>query len=69
VRAYIAGMNDFAYWTTKLQEAERELEAATRRSAVNAAARRLMLAKAGLKRLEPPRTAHSRGSRSAGDFR
>jgi hypothetical protein len=42
-------MNDLTYWTRKLQEAERELDAATRRSDVNAAARRLMLAKAELK--------------------
>jgi hypothetical protein len=45
-------MNDLTYWTTKLQEAERDLEAATRRSDVNAAATRVMLAKAELKRLE-----------------
>src|SRR5688572_18625596 len=35
-------MNDLVYWKRKLQEAERELEAATRRSDVNAAAKRLM---------------------------
>jgi hypothetical protein len=45
-------MNDRAYWTRKLQEAEQELDAATRRSDVNAATKRLMLAKAELKRLE-----------------
>jgi hypothetical protein len=44
-------MDELIYWTTKLQEAERELEAATRRSVVDAAARRLMLAKRELKRL------------------
>jgi hypothetical protein len=43
-------MNDLAYWTKRLQEAERELDAATRRSDVNAAAKRVMLAKAELKR-------------------
>ena len=41
-----------AYWTRKLQEAESDLDAATRLSDVNAAARRAMLAKAELKRLE-----------------
>jgi hypothetical protein len=45
-------MNDLQYWTTQLQEAERDLKAATRRSEVNAAANRVMLAKAELKRLE-----------------
>jgi hypothetical protein len=40
------------YWTRELREAEAELEAATRRSVVNAAAKRLQLAKAQLKRLE-----------------
>jgi hypothetical protein len=45
-------MNDLTYWTAKLKEAERELEAAARRSEVNAAAKKLQLAKAELKRLE-----------------
>jgi hypothetical protein len=36
----------------ELKEAERELEAATRRSDVNAAAKKLMRAKEALKRLE-----------------
>ena len=40
------------YWLDVLREAETELEAATRRSDVNAAAKRLMLAKRELKRLE-----------------
>ncbi len=45
-------MNDLTYWTTKLQEAERELAAATTRGDVSAAAKRLQRAKAELKRLE-----------------
>jgi hypothetical protein len=40
------------YWTRQLREAEAELEAATRRSDVNAAAARLQRARAELKRLE-----------------
>jgi hypothetical protein len=51
-------MTDREYWTRKLQEAERELEAATTRSDVNAAAKRLQRAKAELKRLEAPKTAN-----------
>jgi hypothetical protein len=39
-------MNDLVYWTKKLQEAEAELDAATRRSDVNGAARRLIRIKA-----------------------
>jgi hypothetical protein len=45
-------MDDREYWTKQLREAERELDAATRRSDVNAAAKRLQLVKAELKRLE-----------------
>jgi hypothetical protein len=45
-------MSDLEFWTKKLREAEAELEAATTRSAVNAAAKRLMLAKEQLARLE-----------------
>jgi hypothetical protein len=45
-------MNDLTYWTKKLREAERELNAATRRSEVSLAASRLMSIKAELKRLE-----------------
>jgi hypothetical protein len=47
--SYIPAMNDLAYWTNKLKEAERELEAATKRSEINAAAGRLMRIKAELK--------------------
>jgi hypothetical protein len=43
---------DRDYWTKALREAERELEDATTRSAVNAAAKKLMQAKAELKALE-----------------
>jgi hypothetical protein len=64
-------MDDREYWTKQLREAERELDAATRRSDVNAAAKRLQRAKAQLKRLEAeaaerPKRRPSRGSRSAG---
>jgi hypothetical protein len=45
-------MNDLAYWTRKLQEAERELDAATKRADVNAAARQLMRVKAELRAIE-----------------
>jgi hypothetical protein len=44
-------MDDIQYWTEKLKDAERELDAATRLSDLNAAARRYMLAKTELKRL------------------
>ena len=40
------------YWTSILREAERELEAATTRTAMNAAGKKLMEAKAKLKRLQ-----------------
>jgi hypothetical protein len=40
------------YWTSILREAERELEAATTREAMNAASRKLMDAKRKLKRLQ-----------------
>jgi hypothetical protein len=43
---------DRAYWTKQLQEAERELEAATTRPTINAAAKKLYQARAELKRLE-----------------
>ena len=45
-------MTDREYWTQALRKAEQELEAATTRTAVNAAVKRVMLAKAELKRLE-----------------
>jgi hypothetical protein len=64
-------MDDREYWTRQLREAEAELEAATRRSDVNAAAAKLQRAKAALKRLEAeaaerPKRRPSRGSGSAG---
>jgi hypothetical protein len=63
-------MTDLKYWTTKLREAEAELEAATRRSDINAAAKRLQMAKAELRRLEAKEAKRSkrpsRDSRSAG---
>ena len=40
------------YWTKELQEAERELDAAKGRTALNVAASRLQRARAELKRLE-----------------
>ena len=40
------------YWTRALKDAEHELEAATRLADVNAAARKLMLAKTEMKRLK-----------------
>jgi hypothetical protein len=43
-------MDDLTYWTRALRQAEAELEAATTRAAINAAAKRVMLAKAELKR-------------------
>jgi hypothetical protein len=45
-------MPDREYWTRQLEDAKRELEAATKRSEVNAAAKRVMLANAELKRLQ-----------------
>jgi hypothetical protein len=42
-------MDDLTYWTRALRQAEAELEAATTRAAINAAAKRVMLAKAELK--------------------
>ena len=61
-------MTDREYWTRKLQEAEGELEAATTRTGVNSATKRLMLAKAELKRLElkaPTRRASGAAARAA----
>jgi hypothetical protein len=40
------------YWRSVLREAERELEAATGKTTMNAAAKKLMRAKAELKRLQ-----------------
>jgi hypothetical protein len=62
---------DREYWQKALREAERELEAATRRSDVDAAAKKLQRAKSELKALEAkpakrPKRRLGRGSRSAG---
>jgi hypothetical protein len=43
---------DLKFWKKALREAERELDAATTRTALDAAAKKLMRAKAGLKRLQ-----------------
>jgi hypothetical protein len=43
---------DHKFWKKALREAERELDAAPTRTALNAAAKKLMRAKAELKRLE-----------------
>jgi hypothetical protein len=43
-------MDDIQYWTKVLKDAERALDAATTRSALNAAAKRLMLAQAARSR-------------------
>jgi hypothetical protein len=43
---------DREYWTKQLREAEQELDAATRRSDVDAAAKKLQRAKTALKALE-----------------
>jgi hypothetical protein len=45
------------YWTSILREAERELEAATTRAAMNAAGKKLMQAKSKLKQLQAKATA------------
>jgi hypothetical protein len=62
-------MNDLAYWTKKLQEAKRELEAAKTRTAVNAAAKRVQMAKAELKRLEAKRSKGRGASRASSTAR
>jgi hypothetical protein len=45
-------MDDAKFWKQALKEAERELEAAIRLADLNAAVKKLMLAKGQLKRLE-----------------
>jgi hypothetical protein len=50
----IAAMKaNIAYWRSCLRDAECELEAAATRTAINAAASRVMLAKMKLKQLQP----------------
>jgi hypothetical protein len=48
---YIHSVN-WEYWSKALRETERELDAATTRTAVNAATKKVMRAKAELKQLE-----------------
>jgi hypothetical protein len=62
---------DASYWTTELQAAELELDAATRLPDVNLAASRFMRAREALKRIEAeqskrPKRRTTRGSRAAG---
>lgn len=45
-------MSDLEYWTKALKDAEREFDAARTRSALSAAAKKLMRAKTQVKRLE-----------------
>jgi hypothetical protein len=64
-------MDDREYWTRELREAEAALDAATRRSDINVAAKRLQLVKAELRRLEAkanrrPKRRSSRASGPAG---
>jgi hypothetical protein len=61
-------MDDRAYWTKKLHEAEAELDEARTRAAVNDAASKLQRARAALKALEAERAEKSkrRPSRGAG---
>jgi hypothetical protein len=59
---YAGRMDDRAYWTRALQEAERALDAARGRTAVNAAAKRLMRVKAELRELEAGSQAGALGS-------
>jgi hypothetical protein len=61
-------MDDREYWTKQLREAEAELEAATRRSDVNAAASKLQRAMAELKLLEAQETGRPkrRATRASG---
>jgi hypothetical protein len=70
IGTYKLGM-DFKFWTKELREAERELDAATTRSALDAAAKKLQRATAELKRLEADSAKGSKrratlGSGSAG---
>ena len=58
-------MDDRHYWQKELREAERELDAATRRSDVDAAAKRLRRAKAELKALDAKAKRSTRGGSGA----
>ena len=57
---------DRDYWTKALNEAEQELEAATTRSGLNAAAKKVMRAKQELKWLEPAKSSRRRSTRASG---
>jgi hypothetical protein len=64
-------MDEVQFWTRKLREAEAELDAATTRTALDAAAKKLQRARAASKALEAeqaeqPKRRPTRGSRSAG---
>jgi hypothetical protein len=61
--ATITGMSR-TYWTKVLQEAERELQAATRLSEINAAARKLQRANAELRELDAERAKKPKGQPS-----
>lgn len=66
---YHAARDDREYWTRKRDEAERDLETARGRTAINAAAKRLQQARAELRRLdeaEKPKRRPSRARGSAG---
>jgi hypothetical protein len=52
VGRYIRDMSDLKYWTNALRKAEQKLDVAPTRTTTNAAVKRMMLAKAELKRLE-----------------
>jgi hypothetical protein len=69
ITIYRAPMTDnVKYWTSVLREAERELEAATTRAAMNAAGKKLMDAKAQVKRLQA-RVAAAGGGAVSRDYR
>jgi hypothetical protein len=56
---------DREYWQKALSEAERELETATTRSGLNAAAKKLMRARQQLKLLEQTGSSRGRFSRAS----
>jgi hypothetical protein len=61
----IPGMSEIERWRAKLREAEAELEAATTRTEVNAAAAKLQRAKAELKALEAAERPKRKATRGA----
>jgi hypothetical protein len=56
-------MDDRAYWTKRLEEAERELEAAKGRTALNAASKKLQMARRELKQLDEATGSKSKTNR------